>query len=170
MRGRYVSRRISVMPTTEQKRPETTIRKKRPSSLVDRFLSKFEKTDHCWLWEGGINEWGYGQFWVGGTRKKMAHRVSYELYIGPIPEGLTIDHLCRVPACVNPAHMEVVTVAENILRGTGPSANYARRTHCENGHPFVAGNVRHRGGSNGRRCVTCEHARDVARKKPWRRP
>lgn len=69
----------------------------------------------CWLWTGTIERTGYGRFWLGG-RQEIAHRASYALLIGPIPEGLTIDHLCRVRACVNPDHLEPVTLAENIRR------------------------------------------------------
>lgn len=69
----------------------------------------------CWLWQGCLNVRGYGQL---GKGSRAAHRVFYERHVGPIPEGLTIDHLCRVRHCVNPAHMEPVTVAENVRRGS----------------------------------------------------
>lgn len=72
--------------------------------------------DACWLWRGRLNKGGYGEFGtkVGGSF--LAHRASYHLLVGPIPDGLTLDHLCRVPACVNPAHLEPVTLAENARR------------------------------------------------------
>ncbi len=82
----------------------------------ERFWDKVERTETCWFWRGACNEKGYGYFhWDGHWRK--AHRFAYELLIGPIPEGLTIDHLCFVRHCVNPVHMEPVTLRENILRG-----------------------------------------------------
>lgn len=92
---------------------------------VDRFWARVLKTDTCWLWQGATaGRWNlrYGQTrWAG--RVAMAHRVAYELLVGAIPDGLQIDHLCRNPLCVNPAHLEPVTNAENARRG-----HEARRT------------------------------------------
>lgn len=70
----------------------------------------------CWIWVGRLNRNGYGRICLGG-REPMAHRVSYELHVGPIPDGLVLDHLCRVRCCVNPFHLEPVTVQVNTLRG-----------------------------------------------------
>lgn len=72
--------------------------------------------EECWIWEGARDSRGYGCIQFGG-RPRKSHRVSYELHIGPIPEGLVIDHLCRNARCVNPAHLETVTQRENVLRG-----------------------------------------------------
>ncbi|MDP9224875.1 MAG: HNH endonuclease [Actinomycetota bacterium] len=84
----------------------------------------------------------------------LAHRVAYELLVGPIPEGLTLDHLCRNTSCVNPQHLEPVTVRENVLRGMGWGAKNKRKTHCHRGHPFDAKNtLRIPGGT--RKCRTC---------------
>jgi hypothetical protein len=85
----------------------------------------------CWLWTGRIDRDGYGR--IGG---KLAHRVGYERLIGPIPDGLTIDHLCRNRPCVYPAHLEPVSQRVNTLRGVSPSAVNARKTHCSAGHGF----------------------------------
>lgn len=90
----------------------------------------------CWLWTKKIDSYGYGTIQSKWKRKK-AHRVAYEFYRGPIPEGMKIDHLCRVRCCVNPWHLEPVTDKENVLRGVGISAAYARRTHCKNGHELI---------------------------------
>lgn len=109
----------------------------------------------CWLWQGGLTSKGYGRFSVGRHGNVVAHRFAYELLIGPIPDGLVIDHLCRNRACQNPAHMEPVTNQVNVLRGVGPTAQLARRTHCTNGHEYTPANTYLRP-DGGRRCVTCK--------------
>ena len=130
-------------------------------SFEERFWAKVNKTDTCWLWIGAKTE-GYGLLSVEG-RNVLAYRLSYELVVGSIPAGLTLDHLCRVPACVNPAHLEPVTMRENILRGIGPAARRARQTHCIHGHPFDEANTRIR--KNGtRQCRRCNADRMVARR------
>ena len=96
----------------------------------------------------------------------MAHRVAYEALIGPIPKGLCLDHLCRVRYCVNPAHLEPVTVRENVLRGISPPAVNARKRLCKNGHALSGRNLylKTRYGWPGRECRTCK--RLLARR--WR--
>lgn len=100
------------------------------TELGDRFWSKVDKTDDCWLWTGYIDGQGYGQFHHDG-RVGYAHRVAYEALVGPIPSGLHIDHLCRVTACVRPSHLEPVTQAENLRR------QGAAITHCPQGHEYT---------------------------------
>lgn len=111
----------------------------------------------CWNWEGPINSTtGYGSLRLVEKRSVTAHRFSYELLVGPIPEGLVTDHLCRNRQCVNPAHLEPVTLGTNTLRGIGPSATNARKTHCSEGHPFAGDNlVMYK---NCRMCRTCKNA------------
>jgi hypothetical protein len=117
----------------------------------------------CWIWLGYIDPEGYGRHAQG-----YAHRRSYEAANGPIPKGMHTDHLCRVKACVNPAHLEVVTPKENFLRGFGACAQNARKTHCKRGHVFDAANTYYPP-SGGRSCRTCvrdlnrEYARARAR-------
>jgi hypothetical protein len=142
----------------------------RPSvhaSVRDRFRKKVAVGDPsgCHLWVGGLDRYGYGQIRVDG-RYVGAHRVAWEIEHGPIPHGLVIDHLCRIPACVNPAHLEPVTERENILRGTSPSAIAARKTHCIHGHPFSGENLYLRKREKGwkRECRACQRTWAAAHK------
>lgn len=121
--------------------------------LAERFWAKVEKTDTCWLWRGALQPNGYGRF--GSTQRSqvgnwLAHRMAYTLAVGPIPEGLTIDHLCRNRACVNPAHLEPVTQGENNLR--------AYDGKCRAGHPFTT-ETTYVGPNGFRQCRTCRNAR-----------
>lgn len=118
--------------------------------LRQRLLSKavVDWDTGCWIWTASINMHGYGQISVkcsdGKFRPRRAHRVSYQMLMGPIPDGLQLDHLCRNRACINPAHLEPVTNRENTIRGDGPSINSRRlrgRTHCKNNHPFDESNT-----------------------------
>lgn len=119
-----------------------------------RFWAKVEKTDSCWLWRAYTRN-GYGVFHPTNYEKSEgAHRYAYQLLIGPIPEGLQIDHLCFVRNCVNPAHLEPVTPQENSRRK--PSTN---PTHCPAGHAYDEANTYVDSG-NGKHCRICrrQHA------------
>lgn len=127
-----------------------------PQTLEERFWARVEKTDDCWNWTGAKNSYGYGSIRESSCsdRRVPAHRVAYEQLVGPIPAGLTIDHLCRNRACVNPQHLEPATHRTNILRGVSFSAVNARKTECIHGHPFDKANTRvERNGK--RRCRVC---------------
>lgn len=94
-------------------------------STEARFWQKVEKTETCWLWKAALlQSGGYGQFWMNGTMHR-SHRVAYEFLVGPIPEGMFLDHTCYVPACVNPAHLRPTTPKENNENRSGPQMNSA---------------------------------------------
>ena len=126
-------------------------------SLTDRFWAKVTKTPTCWLWTGAKSRGGYGAFNSGNNKIIPAHRFAYELLVGPISQGLTLDHLCRTPACVNPAHLEPVTMQINTLRGISPSAKAAAKTHCPQGHPYDLLNTYNQR-DGGRVCRACHKA------------
>lgn len=99
----------------------------------------------CWIWMGEIaKSHGYGivNGPIGnGKRRDYAHRIFHERFKGPIPEGLTIDHLCRVRCCVNPDHLDAVPIGINVLRGESNAAKHAKKTHCIHGHPLTSDNL-----------------------------
>jgi len=111
-----------------------------------------ESVSPCWHWTGAKNNLGYGQLRVEG-RTRYAHRVFYEDFIGPIPEDREIDHLCRNPSCVNPAHLEPVTHRENMRRAI-------QKTVCKRGHPYDDVYIRPDNGA--RQCRACRRERERA--------
>lgn len=116
----------------------------------------------CWLWFRANKGSGYGTARVNG-HTVQAHRLAYELIRGPIPDGLTIDHLCRTACCVNPDHMEPVTHRENTLRGIGRTAQNARKTHCNRGHELSPENTYLQPGRpRERTCKTCRGTSSAA--------
>lgn len=122
-------------------------------SAEERFFAKVVKTDSCWLWTGSRDVHGYGRFWPTMERQYLAHRYSYELILGPIPDGFSLDHLCRVPSCVYPAHLEPVTHAENMRRG-GQARRAARNGNRLCGHPWEEGT---------KRCAECHRVKENVR-------
>lgn len=132
-----------------------------------RFWAKVRVGDDCWEWVGARFGSGYGAINRDG-HTISAHRVSYELLVGPIPDGLELDHLCRNRWCVRPDHLEPVVHVENVRRSPlGPSA----RTHCPQGHPYEGDNLYVK--PSGRRvCVTCRRARasEYRRRKRLKKP
>lgn len=127
--------------------------------FLDRFLAKFDQPEEgCWNWKASPAV-GYGQFWNGEYRTG-AHRVSYTHFVGAIPDGLYLDHLCRNPRCVRPDHLEPVTNYENQVRGNTVIAANVAKTHCRHGHEFTPENTGYADGGRERRCKTCIAASD----------
>ena len=110
--------------------------------LRERVLRRLviEPGTGCLLWTGALRK-GYGEVSVGGNKTREVHQLMYEWFVGPVPEGLELDHLCRVRRCASPAHLEAVTHAENMRRGTSLAAANAAKTHCQEGHEFNVTNT-----------------------------
>lgn len=130
-----------------------------------RFWEKVDKSGEYWLWTGSRTSGGYGTFYRGNGVYALAHRFVYELAYRSIPQGLHLDHLCRVRNCVNPEHLEAVTAKENNLRGVGVAAQNATKTHCPLGHPYSPANTRimRSRGRLGRHCKICDRISNAKR-------
>lgn len=133
-------------------------------ATLDRFLAKIEITEECWLWTASCDGTGYGKISING-RLVPAHRASYELFIGPIPEGLDLDHLCRVHRCVRPEHLEPVTRRENLIRGETIIATQVLVDRCPQGHEYTPENIyRWSRQPTQRKCLTCRRERSKAKR------
>lgn len=146
----------------------------RESDYLARYIADRLVTPRpdCMIWTAATDR-GYGRIFLDGTAKRV-HRVAWEMANGPIPDGLTIDHLCRVRACCNTGHMELVTGSENTRRAAPYRPNLLRfnprgrgrksprvsriDTHCRNGHEYTPENTGVRSDGTGRQCLTCRRA------------
>lgn len=118
------------------------------------FWRHVRQEGECWIWHGSIAATGYGKY---GTVGLPAHRVAYELMVAEIPDGLHLDHLCRVRRCVNPAHLDPVTPKVNAVRRDAALGVGSAKTQCPSGHAYTPENTAHR---NGRRhCRACDRDR-----------
>lgn len=140
----------------------------KPRPEGDLFWGKVRLPDEngCLIWTAWSNNKGYGTFSRGG-KTRYAHRVAYEMLVGPIPEGLELDHLCRVPLCVRPDHLEPVTHAENVRRGNAGKATGAlmkAKTHCKHGHEFTPENTL-LASTGARACRACRRIREANRRE-----
>jgi hypothetical protein len=133
---------------------------------IENFTNKIAKTpDGCWLWLGAKTNLGYGKLGLKG-KTLLAHRVSYQLFRGEIPEGMKLDHTCKKRSCVNPYQLDVVTQKENLLRGETINASNAQKTHCPKGHPYDEANTWIGSKKNGvqyRSCILCNKAKGKSR-------
>lgn len=141
----------------EYNRRRNPVRKPTAEERFFKLVWPTEEPLACWLWFGTSGPGGYGIFHPGRRGRMAAHRWSYEFFICEIPTGLVIDHLCRVPSCVNPFHLEPVTIAENTLRGEAPMIRASRTDTCQRGHSLADAIVVKSGPQKGRR--NCRHCK-----------
>ena len=135
-------------------RPITDVR----SHLL--LYSTVDERNGCWLWSRATaGQQGYGRIQLPGSVQKLAHVASYEVFVGPVPIGLELDHLCRQRSCIRPDHLEAVTHAENVRRGLAGDLR-PPKTHCNYGHEMAGENLmmRKRREKMGRSCRTCHRA------------
>lgn len=154
------------MPFTSASSKAMHAARRRP--VEDRFMAFVmpEPNSGCWLWMGCLNTHGYAKFQVSG-HGIAGSRWAYQHFVGLIPEGLQIDHKCRVRCCVNPDHLRPLTQKENILCGIGAAALNAQKTHCVNGHEFNKANtyLHVRLGTLRRCCRICQSENKRLRRK-----
>lgn len=159
-RKRYLDRRSEARAAARSARPP---RRSKMLETLDS-LRALHGDQNCWPWPKYRGPAGYGRVNHAGKPGQLAYRVAYQLLVDPVPDGLHLDHLCRVRECVNPAHLEPVTCQENLLRSplTFQGRN-ARKTHCPQGHRYDEANT-YVDGSGGRRCRACRRARQQQRR------
>lgn len=155
--------------TSHRPRPPAERRRRRNKTDLQRLMEKvaIDTETGCWNWTACITPAGYGQFWFEYRRNNFAHRAAYILLVGPIPEGLVLDHLCRNRACCNPAHLEPVTQARNVNRGLAPTIVNRDLGICRNGHTVTPQNRYFRPNDGHVECADCR--REAGRRQVERR-
>lgn len=129
--------------------------------LISRIRSSYIKVNDHWIVDKYSN--GYGKIYAEG-KNWLAHRLSYEVFVGPIPVELELDHLCRVTNCINPHHLEAVTKSENQHRSNSVSGINSRKTHCKRGHPLSGDNLYFYASRTARQCRKCHRDRETTRR------
>jgi hypothetical protein len=133
--------------------------------LPESFWSKvsLESNTGCWVWNASTTVTGYGNYWDRKLKKlQLAHRYAYRVLVGTIPEGMTVDHLCKTRRCVNPEHFEIVSRGENTIRGGGThkaAKLRSQKQRCKHGHPFDEDNT-YVNPQGKRECRTCNRHRN----------
>lgn len=141
--------------TSDERRPPPAAT---PASA--RFYRRVHITPGCWIWDGPPSTQGYGRISGADRRPLYAHRVSFEIHNGPIPDGMVVDHICCQKLCVNPTHLRLLTNRENIDRNPAtPTTRNARKTHCVRGHEFTPENTYSPPGRQSRQCRACMRLR-----------
>lgn len=157
--GGFCTRDYERWRMTGSPTPQRPTAEERFWAKVNRNGPVSERAPHlgpCWEWLGATNA-GYGWFNPEGRAHgpMAAYRWAYKRFVGPVPAGLCLDHLCHYRLCVNPAHLEPVTLVENKRRGDSPFAVNARKTHCARGHELTYENTYHSPACVGRVCAQC---------------
>jgi hypothetical protein len=135
---------------------------------IKNFFSRVQITSSCWIWRGTMSPGGYPRFSsLIHSKTMLAHRFSYETFVGELKEGMQIDHLCKNTRCVNPVHLDQVTPRENTLRSNGITAQYSRQTSCISGHPYNNIDTLYLRSGRIRRCRICD--REAAKRFYWRK-
>lgn len=128
------------------------------TTLPLRFWSKvYADPSGCWIWDGARHPLGYGNFNIGGGKYQGAHRACFEALVGVVAPGFELDHLCRVPPCVNPLHVESVTHRVNVLRGAAPKARAWRENICLRGHSLITYGYVRKDRAGRRQCKLCRN-------------
>lgn len=160
LRGQFVYDHNAVVPN-ENARHDPEFRE-----AESRFWQKVQPTGYCWEWTAHRTKNGYGRVSFRG-KSLVAHRVAYELLVGPIPKGMQVDHLCRNRGCVNPDHLEPVTPRENAIRAFSPAGIAVRTGVCQRGHSMDdAYRTKRADGKVVRRCRPCVRAAQRVRSAP----